>query len=134
MYFVVPMTFDIFGIDILTVKMRSTDYTRGARYSLLNRTMSRVPSRRISEKKKKTTLKKCSKQYYQRVHVVLRRQEYATVEPHGGGYRVFAVSERHPLAVGFHLHYPQVLHGMSETAFLVRSHLYGFRGRVDGQP
>lgn len=52
-YFVVPMTFDVFGIDILTVKMRSTDYTRGARYSLLNRTVSRVPSRRISKKKKK---------------------------------------------------------------------------------
>lgn len=72
--------------------------------------------------------------HYQCVHVVFRRQKYATVERHGGGYRVLAVPERHPFAVGFHFHYPQVLHGMAEAALLVRSHFDGFRGGVDGQP
>lgn len=72
--------------------------------------------------------------HYQRVHVVLGRQEYAAVELHGGGYRVLAVPERHPVPVGLDLHDPQVRDGMPEAALFVRAHLDGLRGRVDGQP
>jgi len=66
--------------------------------------------------------------------MILRRQKHATVQRHGRGYRVFAVPERHPFAVRFHLDYSQVLHRMPEAALLVRAHLDRFRRGVDGQP
>lgn len=71
---------------------------------------------------------------HQRVHVVFGREEYAAVQGHRGRYGVFAVPERHALAVGLDLDDAQVLHGMPEAAFLVRAHLDRLGRRVHRQP